>query len=263
MDARIQQIRDVIDELARVENGSNDDKEIAYDRELAKIAVMDRTDLLEIAKRAVGKDKKRRLYSPFIFSELHDVPGIEEVFRELLVTSDDNGRSNIIQTIGLRNLASLVPILNDHFVNESDDFCRSRLLITLGRIAHPSSLPIFEHLIRQSNPKDEWILLVAATNYGHDTFDRLVSRVFESSTSKKSHRIMAAWALAKSGDQAAEKFLVEMLDDPATKSKSDGVVTFDPGESLRAAQAIANLHGWDFQWDASYVNIAKERVRDI
>lgn len=70
MDARINLIRNVIDALARVENASNDEKEIVYDRELAKIARMDRTNLLEIANRAIGKDKKRRRYSPYIFWNL-------------------------------------------------------------------------------------------------------------------------------------------------------------------------------------------------
>ena len=263
MDGRIKIIRDVIDALARVENGSNDEKEVVYDRELAKIARMDRTNVLEIANRAVGKDKKRRRYSPYIFSELHDVPGIEEVFKELLATSDDNGRSDIIQTLGLRDLKNLVPTLNSHFAKESDDFCRSCLLATLGKIADPSSLAIFEHLIQQRNPRDEWRLLVAAKNYDHHVFEPFVKKVFASSTSKKSHKIMAAWTLAKSGDQLARNYLVKMLDDPAIRSESDGVITFDPGESIRAAQAIADINGWAFEWDASYVDIVKARVKNV
>lgn len=218
MDVRINLIRDVIDALAHVENASNDEKEVVYDRELAKIARMDRTNLLEIANRAIGKDKKRRRYSPYIFSELTDVPGIEEVFKKLLETSDDNGRSNIIQTIGLRNLKNLVPTLNSHFVKESDDFCRERLLATLGKIAHLSSLPIFEYLIERANPRDEWRLLVAAINYNHESFEPFVKGVFASSSSKKSHKIMAAWTMAKSGDLLANRYLIEMLDDPEVES---------------------------------------------
>lgn len=195
--------------------------------------------------------------------ELTDVPGIEDVFKELLETSDDSGRSNIIQTIGLRNLKNLVPTLNSHFVKESDDFCRDRLLATLGKIAHLSSLPIFEYLVEQGNPRDEWRLLVAAINYNHESFEPFVKAVFASSSSKKSHKIMAAWTMAKSGDSLANKYLIEMLEDPPVKTESDGVTSYDPGESLRAAQAIADINSWDFEWDQRQVEIIKERVKAL
>ncbi len=260
MDSRVQLIRNVIDALACAERASNDEKEVVFDRELAKIAQMDRTNVLEIANRAIGKDRKRTRYSPYIFSELHDVPGIEEVFKDLLANSDANGRSAIIQTIGLRNLKNLVPTLNSHFAKETDDFCRVRLLTTLAKIAHPSSLPIFDFLINQDRPSDEWLLLVAAKNYDHEVFEPFAKKIFASSTSKKSHKIMAAWTLAKSGNTLAYKYLIEMLDDPEVTTESEGITTYDPGESLRAAQAIAEIYGWDFEWGVSQVALVKRRL---
>ena len=177
------------------------------------------------------------------------------MFQNLLETSDANGRSAIIQTIGLRKLSNLVSLLNYYFPSEQDDFCRTNLLSALGKLADPSSLPIFEYLIELNNPRDEWSLLAAAVIFNHPIFVTYTKKIFEVSPSK-SHKVMAAWSLAKSGDDEAYKYLVGMLDDPDIGNPN----SYEPGESIRAAQAIADINGWEFQWSKSFVELVKQRL---
>lgn len=258
MDKRVAEIRKVLDALARVENSDNDTKERVYDSELAKIKSMDRDGIIDIVQRAVGTDKRRRKYSPFVFAELYDVPGIEPVFSELLKHADTTGRADIIQTIGLRKMRGLVGVLNEHFVHESDEFCRTWLLHTLGKLADESSLSIFEYLMRRSEPRDEWSLLVAARYFGVPVFRDYLISVFENPKTLKSRKVVAAWGLGKLGDRNAYEYLTEMLDDPQVKTEN----TFEAGESIRAAQAIADINGWDFEWHKNSVALIKHRLAE-
>lgn len=70
MDIRIKQIRQVLDALARVDRADNDTKEIVYDRELAKLGEMDREGIIEVAKKSIGANARRKRFAPFVFSEL-------------------------------------------------------------------------------------------------------------------------------------------------------------------------------------------------
>jgi hypothetical protein len=47
-----------------------------------------------------------------------------------------------------------------------------------------------------------------------------------------------------------------MLDDPEILTAN----SYDPGESMRAAQAIADINGWDFEWDRDFVDGIKAKV---
>jgi len=69
-------------------------------------------------------------------------------------------------------------------------------------------------------------------------------------------KMFAAWALAKSGDNSARAFLVTMLDDPGVQTRYRS----DPGQSIRAAQALADVHGWRFVWGKQSVPGIKRKV---
>ena len=254
-------VKEVLKALARVENADGDTKEIVYDRELEKIRSLDRTTILETINEAVNRDPKLLKFAPYAYSELSDVPGIEKVFAELLASAGTDGRAAIIQTIGVRRMRSLVVALNDHFTREYDDFCRDQLLHALGRIADESSLPIFTYVMSSNSKRDEWRILCAAISYARLEFHEYLIHVFKSSETKKPNRIMAAWGLAKLKNKQAYDYLISLLDDPERTSKKDGVTTYDPGQSLRAAQAISDINGWDFEWDKHSVDIVKERLQ--
>ncbi|MCC6328595.1 MAG: hypothetical protein IT174_08765 [Acidobacteria bacterium] len=160
----------------------------------------------------------------------------------------------------MHNIRSLVEVLNRHFVKESDDFCRDQLLDTLGALADESSLPIFEYLMRKTDRRDERRILLAAKNYVRPEFKDYLSNVFESDSSEKSHRIFAAWGLAKLGNCEAYEYLVMMLDDPEKTIKAEGTITYDPGQSVRAAQAISDINGWNFTWGKSSVDLIRVRL---
>lgn len=256
MDIRVKQIRQILDALARADRNDNDTKEIIYDRELQKIREMDRDGIIDIVKEAVGDNGTRKRFASFVFSELFDVAGIEEVFSDLLASADETARSNIIQTIGLREMRNLVGVLNRHFYRETDDFCKGNILSALGRIADASSLPIFVELMQNNAREHEWYILVASTNFASPEFKNYLFSIFEDREAKMSHKVMAAWGLAKLGQKHAYDYLVLMLDDPEVGTAN----SYDPGHSIRAAQAIGNINGWDFRWDRVSVAIIKSRV---
>lgn len=256
----VQFIRGVINALARVEEADGDTKEIVYDRELQKIRSMDRENVLDIVREAVGDDPKRLKFAPLMYSELSDVPGIEAVFAATLNSADAVGRAAIIQTVGLKRISSLVGVLNEHFTREVDEFCRDQLLHTLGHIADESSLPIFEYLMRNNHRQDQWRILCAAHNYGRPEFRAYLQQVYSSPETKTSHRVMAAWGLAKLGKSDAYEFLVKMLDDPDRTFREGNTTVYEPGDALRAGQALADLNGWEFTWGKSSIREIKERL---
>ena len=260
---RVKVVRGIISELANVDDADNETKEEVYDRELSKIRNLKTNGILDDVVQAVGSDKKRQRYAAFIFAELHDVAGIEKVFAELLSSSDPDVRSSIIQSIGLRRMTSLVGALNSHFEHETDQFCRDRLLHALAKIADESSLPIFLHLSTSlTNDHYLWVLCIAAINYRREEFRHFLNYIYSSPEKSKSIKIMAAWGLAKLGNLSAYDYLIQMLDDPVTIIHADGVTTSDPGESLRAAQAIADINNWPFEWGSAEIAKIKRLVGD-
>lgn len=257
MNQTVKQIRSVLEALAKADSADNDTKEIVYDRELARIRELDRDGIILAVKEAVGSNVRRKRFASFVFSELYEVPGIEAVFQELLETADNGGRADIIQTIGLRKMGNLVGVLNNHFSKESDDFCRGCLLSALGKIADESSLPIFIYLMNTTDQRDEWLILAAAHNFARPEFQGYLATVFERESTKTSHKIMSAWGLAKLGERSKYDYLVFMLDDPEIRTPN----SYDPGHSKRAAQAIADINSWEFEWSKNSVDIVKARVK--
>jgi hypothetical protein len=66
-------------------------------------------------------------------------------------------------------------------------------------------------------------------------------------------RVFALWGLAALKYEAALGALVHLLDEPDVQTAT----TFQPGQSRRAAQALAEIHGWPFEWEdrASFEDI--------
>lgn len=171
----------------------------------------------------------------------------------MLASADNVGRSDIIQTIGLRKFRNLVQVLNHHFYVETDDFCKEN---TSGNIADESSLPIFIELMQKRESKHEWPVLCASHKFVRPEFRDYLADVFDNIATKTSHKIMSAWGLAKLGERRAYEYLVSMLDDPEIITAN----SYDPGHSIRAAQAIADINGWEFEWDRDSVAAIKSQL---
>ena len=82
---------------------------------------------------------------------------------------------------------------------------------------------------------------------------------FKNDQASKHNRIVAAWALVKVGKQEYLDYLIKMLDDSDITTPT----SHSPGVSLRAAQALSDINNWDFAWNKNYVNITKDRLKNV
>jgi HEAT repeat protein len=254
---KVKILRRILNQLVKIENKDNDTKEIVSDKELAKIKDIPREGILEALSEAIGNDKKRTKASVFIYSELTDIPEIEEVFEHLLLDSDAEARSIIIQSIRSIKNTNLVPFLNDHFYKETDEFCKDALLYTLTVIGAESSFKIFKELSDRKDNKYAFRVLLAFIKYQKSESKPYLLRIYNDKNLDKILRIHAAWGLAKLGEKDYIDYLIKMLEDPIIKTPK----SYDPGQSIRAAQAISDILGWEFEWHKDSVEKVKERIK--
>ena len=92
-----------------------------------------------------------------------------------------------------------------------------------------------------------WIALWIEHHGDHAGARQLLRRKLERARHNED-RVWLALPLARYGDKAAHRLLVELLDD------------LDPDVSLAAAHALATIHGWPFRWNASSVPRIKALV---
>ena len=105
---QIKQLRNILDALAKAEDYDNDLKEIVFDKEISKINNISKNNILDNLLVAIGNNVKRKKTSVFIYSELFETPNIDEIYLDLLMSTDSQSRCNIIQTIGLRKIEKFV-----------------------------------------------------------------------------------------------------------------------------------------------------------
>jgi hypothetical protein len=110
--------------------------------------------------------------------------------------------------------------------------------------------------MREKNHKYEWEILCASHNFVRLEFREYLLLVYDNVMTKTIHKVMAAWGLAKLGEKEPYDYLVKMLIDPEIKTKT----SFDPGHSIKAAQAIADINCWDFEWGKNSVGLIKSRI---
>jgi hypothetical protein len=128
----------------------------------------------------------------------------------------------------------------------------TRNLKALGRLETNLGGTALTRLARQYPWVDHWASLNATSPGCRDYFRQQFKRARD-----KTHKILAAWALGKSNDREALDYLARMLDDPAVVTRYRS----DPGESIRAAQALCDIHGWRFRWGTAAVAATKRRLK--
>lgn len=106
---QVRQLKKILDALVKAEKADNDTKEVVYDRELSKLPSLIDDNILNAVKEAIGDNPKRKNVSVFLFAELYNIEGIEQVFMDILSSSDAEDRIIILQIIGLRKLRKFVP----------------------------------------------------------------------------------------------------------------------------------------------------------
>jgi hypothetical protein len=255
---QVRQLKKILDALVKAEKADNDTKEVVYDRELSKLPSLADDNILNAVKEAIGDNPKRKNVSVFVFAELYNVDGIEQVFMDILSSSYVEDRIIILQIIGLRKLRKLVPVLNTMFFKETDVNCKEQLITTLGTIADESSFPIFLNLIQTDDRNKYWRLIWALKNYARPEGKPFLEKVFNDKQAETSEKVVAAWALVKTGDNKYYDYLLKMLDDPDIETPT----SYTPGQSMRAAQAICDINNWDFIWNKDYVPVVKERLKN-
>jgi hypothetical protein len=256
---QVRQLKKILDALVKAEKADNNTREVIHDNELSKLPSLIDENILNAVKDAIGDNPKRRNVSVFVFAELYNVEGIEQVFSELLSSSDPHDKIIILQIIGHRQLKKFVPLLNNLFFKETNVNCKEQLITTLGTLADQTSFPIFLSLIQTADRVNYWRLVWALRNFGRPEGKPFLERVFKDKKTDTSDKVVAAWGLVKTGERKYYDYLVKMLDDPDIKTPN----SYSPGQSLRAAQAICDIHNWDFIWSSDYVPVVKDRLKNV
>jgi HEAT repeat protein len=207
--------------------------------------------------RAVGRSVQRKQAAAELLAKLTDLPEVADRFASWLKDDDLAWRAEAIRLVGEEGLHQFTPLLNDALTG-GDDFCRAHAITAAGQLRSEDNLPFLLRMAADPAARLGNRLLWALKDYGHPLCRPALERVFREGRTKQD-RVIAAWGLGKLGDRGAIRYLAGMLDEPAKESPT----RYDPGESLRAAQALCDIHGWPFDWDRSWVEKTKQRWRHL
>jgi hypothetical protein len=139
-----------------------------------------------------------------------------------------------------------------------------------GEIANPLSLDLLFPIMEERSKKLQRTLIWVLKNFDkHEKIKQYLVWVYndniESDSFEKGNKVIAAWGLVKQGETDYYEYLIKMLDDTAIITsgtyETKNTTIHEPGESLRAAQAICDINGWDFEWHSSYVEITKNYLK--
>ena len=250
------QIRGLLDRLVACRQLSTDEQETVGDEVMAEARILRREGILEALDKAIGSSKSRRREAVFILSELTDMPEVVERIGEWLRDPDAEIRSWLIQTVEYWRLKQYAPFLNETIESDPDPFCRGVAIHAAGTLKAEENLPTLLRLAQRGDYDETWRLVWALKDYATEECRPYLEEWFKEDESK-STRVIAAWGLGKLGDKDAIAYLISMLDDPDRR----GPTFSEPGESLRAAQALCDIYEWPFEWNTSYVAQTAARVK--
>lgn len=205
--------------------------------------------------RAVGKSVRRKRAAAEVLAGLADLPEVAARFECWLRDDDLAWRAEMIDLVGRRGLARFAPLLNDALDGNADELCRAYAITAAEELRAEANLPALLRLAR--DPALDSLFrrtLPALTAYADPRCRRALGRFFRPGRTKE-ERVFAAWGLGKLGDERAIRYLAEMLDDPEVRTP----MSYDPGESPRAAQALCDVLGWPFTWGRD--GVARTRRR--
>ena len=245
----VAQIRGLLDRLVACRSLANDDQEVISDAVAAETRALPREGLLEALDKAIGSNKKRREEAVYILSELTDIPEAVARIGESISDEDPKWRSWLIQIVAARTMRQFTPFLNDVIEHDPDPFCRDLAIGTAGSLRQKVNLPALFRLADRNEPELRWRLAFAFSRFAIEDCRPYLQRWFDDAAEEKSTRVFAAWGLGKLGDQTAIEFLIAMLHDPDIQTAN----SFEPGASIRAAQAVCDINGWPFEWNKRYV----------
>jgi hypothetical protein len=251
-----ERIRTLLERLVQSRRLSNDDREVIGDEIVAEARELPREFILDALDKAIGRNKRRREEAVYLLSEWTDVPAVVDRIGEWINDPDPQWRNWLIQTVAQDGLKQFSPHLKDIIEHDPDEVVRDVAIYAAGKLRAVECLPALLRLADQNDPTLTWRLATALKSYATEDCRYRLRKWFDDSALEKSTRIFAAWGLGKLGDQDAIDYLIGMLDDP----DECGDTFFNPGESIRAAQAVCDIRGWEFEWHALTVEKTKNRV---
>jgi hypothetical protein len=206
--------------------------------------------------RAVGRSVQRKRAAADLLAELADLPEVGDRFAAWLKDADLVWRAEVIELVGERGLHQFAPLLNDTLGGDGDELCRAYAVTSAGQLRSEANLAGVLKLAGDPATGLWNRLLWALKDYGHPLCRPALERVFRDGPATE-ERVIASWGLGKLGDDGAIRYLADLMDDPDISTPT----SFAPGQSLRAAQALCDIHGWPFEWDRSWVTRTKRRWR--
>ncbi len=261
----------LLDRICRAWRQQGDAAEAAIEAVRAELSQLPRAGLLEALQTAGAGSAKRQAALPFALAELADVPGVADALLRMYYTVGADARHWIVQTIANRKLYRFAPYLSEMFDRESDEVVRECIIVAMGRLADAVSLRKLLDIAAERGVNGAVIraladlrreecraLLQAAFDECTEQIHQPVARANDQASEfqenqkrqmAKTHQVIAAWGLAKLGDRSRLAFLGETLYDLPTGTPN----SCDPGLSMRAAQAIADCFGLEFDWSAQSV----------
>lgn len=251
----VTEIRGLLDRLVASRKLTADSREIIYDEVGARAHKLPREGVVAAVEAAIGRSKARRREAVWIYTSLMDSPEVLERIEQWLHDPDCDWRQLVLQCVGNYRITAQTPALNEIMTNDPDMLCRRYAIEAAGTMRERVNLPTLLRLAEDHPRELKWPLIWALKNYSTPECQPALQRVFGDASDKEA-RVVAAWGLARLGDQAAYAFLKEMLYDPDQR----GPNYFTPGVSLRAAQALCDVNGWPFEWNTAWVEKTRQRV---
>lgn len=274
----IRKIRKLLNRYVRVGRDiSADWAEAEFDFLASEIRKLPREEILTALDEAAGSSKARQKILYYVLAELADVPGALDRIRLELRNSDWRVRFEMISTIGRKKLVPLAPLLNEIMLFDDEDVCRNSAISAASNLKLDVNFGAVLEVAKRNeqNINWDWALKEYACEEGRPYLRRAfdvqvppqprLRTIEDVNTQSSLHEVSAwelarsrktigAWGLAKLGDKDALAFLGEMLNDPVITTRN----STRPGESLRAAQAIADIFHLPFEWSTDYVPRIRE-----
>jgi len=254
----VRTIRGLLDRLVRSQRLSGDDQEVVYDEVAEAVATLPRDGILEALDRAVGSDKRRRKVSVVLLAHLTDVDEVVRRIGQSLHDPDPEWRHWLVQTVDMRGLVQFAEPLNELILSEPAPFVRMAAVHAAGSLKSEVNLPALLSVANDPPSDLRNTLLWALKDFAKESCRPFLAEAFENAGSDKEDRVVAAWGLAKLGDRAAAEYLAEMLEDPDVYHERG----FEPGVSIRAAQALCSVYDWPFKWHKDSVEKTRKMWRN-
>ncbi|NLX21930.1 MAG: HEAT repeat domain-containing protein [Phycisphaerae bacterium] len=275
----VRRLKTILNRYARTNRMDSDTAEVELDLLDKEVKALPRDGIVPALQAAVGHSKTRRAEVVNVLSWFTDIPEAVDFLGHELSSPDYHIRERVLGIIGHRKLSKLAPLLNDVITHDPVQSCRERAISVAAWLKQEVNFPAILQCAEIGDPALMGALVHALLDYGRSEGYPYLRRAFEKpvpppppwytkhiSTTQQEYeeesrwsgrkitKLFAAWGLAKLGDPEGIAHLGEMLYDPDHQVGQ----SYLPGQSLRAAQAMADVFNLPFEWNTSHVPAIRE-----